>query len=400
MTDDVRAGAGSGVGYDPAHPAPDAAWARPQAAVRAVGWLLGAAAVAALTLACGSAGAADSKAASATSAADLGGMDQLVAAAKKEGELNVIALPPDWANYGTMIETFTKKYGIKINSAQPDGSSQDEINAANQLRGQKRAPDVFDLGSNVALRNTNLFSPYKVATWADIPDVLKHPKGAWVSDYGGYMSIGYDAGSVPAPAEVKDLLKPDYRGKVALNGNPTQASAGFHGVMMAALANGGSADDIAPGVEFFHKLKEAGNFLPVDPTPATIASGQTPVVIDWEYLNAGQTAKLKGKRDWKLVVPAGAVVGAFYVQAINKDAPHPAAARLWQEFLFSDEGQNIWLQGLARPVRIDAMVKAGTVDKAALANLPQVKGKPVFLTQDQLKKNQQYLLEHWEQAVE
>ena len=370
MTDDVRAGAGSGVGYDLVPPARDAGGARPQAAVRAARCLLGAVAVAALTLACGSAGAADSKAASATSAADLGGMDQLVAAAKKEGELNVIALPPDWANYGTMIETFTKKYGIKINSAQPDGSSQDEINAANQLKGQARAPDVFDLGSNVALRNTNLFSPYKVVTWADIPDVLKDPKGAWVSDYGGYMSIGYDGGSVPAPAEVKDLLKPDYRGKVALNGNPTQASAGFHGVMMAALANGGSADDIAPGVEFFHKLKEAGNFLPVDPTPATIASGQTPVVIDWEYLNAGQTEKLKGKRDWKLVVPAGAVVGAFYVQAINKDAPHPAAARLWQEFLFSDEGQNIWLQGLARPVRIDAMIKAGTVDKAGSGGPP------------------------------
>ena len=99
-------------------------------------------------------------------------------------------------------------------------------------------------------------------------------------------------------------------------------------------------------------------------------------------------------------MPAGAVVGAFYVQAINKDAPHPAAARLWQEFLYSDEGQNIWLQGLARPVRLDAMVKAGTVDKQAVANLPEVKGTPVFLTLDQLKKNQQYLLENWEQAVE
>ena len=76
MTDDVRAGAGSGVGYDLAHPAQDAGGARPQAAVRAARCLLGAAAVAALTLACGSAGAADSKAASATSAADLGGMDR------------------------------------------------------------------------------------------------------------------------------------------------------------------------------------------------------------------------------------------------------------------------------------------------------------------------------------
>jgi putative spermidine/putrescine transport system substrate-binding protein len=199
---------------------------------------------------------------------------------------------------------------------------------------------------------------------------------------------------------VSDLLKPEFRGKVALNGNPTQASAGFNGVMMAALANGGSADDIAPGVEFFRQLKEAGNFLPVDPTPATIASGQTPVVIDWEYLNVAQTAALEDQRDWKLVVPEGAVVGAFYVQAISKDAPHPAAARLWQEFLYSDEGQNIWLQGFARPVRLDAMVAAGTVDKEAVANLPEVNGTPVFLTQEQLAKQQQYLLENWEKAVE
>jgi putative spermidine/putrescine transport system substrate-binding protein len=361
-------------------------------------WLLGAATIAVVALASGHAGAQD--AASATSAADLGGLDQLIAAAQEEGELNVIALPPDWANYGTMIETFAEKYGIEVNSAQPDASSQDEINAANQLRGQDRAPDVFDLGSNVALRNTDLFAPYKVATWDDIPDALKDPGGLWVSDYGGYMSIGYDAGSVPAPTSVSDLLKPEYRGKVALNGNPTQAAAGFNGVMMAALANGGSGDDIAPGVEFFRQLKEAGNFLPVDPTPATIASGQTPVVIDWEYLNVAQTAALAGQRDWKLVVPEGAAVGAFYVQAINKDAPHPAAARLWQEFLYSDEGQNIWLQGFARPVRIDAMMAAGTADQAAVANLPEVKGEPTFLTQDQLAAQQQYLLEHWEQAVE
>ena len=361
-------------------------------------WLLGAAAIAVIAFASGTAGAQD--AASATSAADLGGLDQLIAAAQEEGELNVIALPPDWANYGTMIETFAEKYGIEVNSAQPDASSQDEINAANQLRGQDRAPDVFDLGSNVALRNTDLFAPYKVATWDDIPDALKDPGGLWVSDYGGYMSIGYDAGSVPAPTSVSDLLKPEYRGKVALNGNPTQAAAGFNGVMMAALANGGSGDDIAPGVEFFRQLKEAGNFLPVDPTPATIASGQTPVVIDWEYLNVAQTAALAGQRDWKLVVPEGAAVGAFYVQAINKDAPHPAAARLWQEFLYSDEGQNIWLQGFARPVRIDAMMAAGTADQAAVANLPEVKGEPTFLTQDQLAAQQQYLLEHWEQAVE
>lgn len=336
----------------------------------------------------------------ATSAADFGGLDGLVAAAKAEGELNVIALPPDWANYGTMISTFEEKYGIKINSAQPDASSQDEINAAKQLKGRSRAPDVFDLGTNVALRNVDLFAPYKVATWADIPDELKDPNGVWVSDYGGYMSIGYDAGKVPEIKSVGDLMKPEFKGKVALNGNPTQASAGFHGVMMASIANGGSADDVKPGLEFFKQLKAAGNFLPVDPTPATIASGQTPVVIDWEYLNVAQGQKLKGQIGWKLVVPDGAAVGAYYVQAINRDAPHPAAARLWQEFLYSDEGQNIWLRGFARPVRIDAMAEAGTVDKAAMAALPAAKGTPVYLTQAQIEVQQKSLMESWDQAMQ
>ena len=340
-----------------------------------------------------------SKAANATSVADFGGLDGLVAAAKQEGNLNVIALPPDWANYGKMISGFSAKYGIKITSAQPDASSQDEINAANQLKGTSRAPDVFDVGLNIALANTGLFAPYKVQGWNDIPDALKESSGKWFSDYGGYMSIGYDAGKVPAPTSMKDLLKPAYKGKVALNGDPTQAAAAFNGVVAAALDNGGSADDIAPGVKFFADLKKAGNFLPVDPTPATVESGQTPVVIDWDYLNAGQSEKLKGKIDWKVVVPKNAVVGSYYVQAINKDAPHPAAARLWEEFLFSDEGQNIWLAGSARPIRADAMVKAGTIDQAAYSKLPSVSGTPVYLTEAQTNAAKEYLAAHWTQAV-
>jgi putative spermidine/putrescine transport system substrate-binding protein len=344
-------------------------------------------------------GAAASSAANAASAADVGGMDGLIAAAKKEGTLNVIALPPDWANYGKMISGFSAKYGIKVNSAQPDGSSQDEINAANQLKGTDRAPDVFDLGLNIALANTAMFAPYKVQGWNDIPDALKEPGGAWFSDYGGFMSIGYDAGKVPAPASMKDLVKPEYKGKVALNGDPTQAAAAFNGVVAAALDNGGSADDIAPGVQLFADLKDAGNFLPVDPTPATVESGQTPVVIDWDYLNSAQADKLKGKIDWKVVVPKDAVVGSYYVQAISKDAPHPAAARLWEEYLFSDEGQNVWLTGSARPVRADAMVKAGTIDQAAYAKLPPVAGQPVYLTEAQTNAAKEYLASNWTKAV-
>ena len=346
-----------------------------------------------------STGSGGVKASSATSAQAFGGMAALVEAAKKEGTLNVIALPPDWANYGEVIKGFEAKYGLKVDSAQPDASSADEITAAKNLKGQSKAPDVFDLGTAVASANIAMFAPYKVATFGDVPPALKDANGLWVNDYGGYMSIGFDAGKVPAPVTVADLLKPAYKGKVALNGDPTKAGAAFSGVVMTTLSQGGTADDISKGVDFFKALKAAGNFLPVDPTGATIASGQTPVVFDWDYLNVAQGAKLKGTMDWKTVVPAGAVVGGYYVQAINKDAPHPAAARLWQEYLYSDEGQNLWLKGGARPVREKAMVTAGTIDKAAYAALPKAEGTPVFLTPEQTDKANTYLTANWAKAI-
>jgi putative spermidine/putrescine transport system substrate-binding protein len=361
--------------------------------IRAV---MGLAIVAIVVAACGSSNDS-SKAKTATSAADMGGMDALVTAAKAEGKLNVIALPPDWANYGQMITDFQTKYGITITSDQPDGSSADEVNAVKNLAGTDKAPDVLDLGVNVALSNTDLFAPYKVTPWNDIPDNLKESTGLWVSDYAGYESVGCDTAKVAPPEKMADLKDPKYKGLVALNGDPTQASAGFHGVVMAALANGGSADDIAPGVQFFKDLSDAGILLPVDPNPATIKSGQTPCVIDWLYNNRAQTDALKADGiDFQVTIPSDSPpVAAYYIQAINKDAPHPAAARLWEEYLYSVDGQNTWLKGYAVPVLFDKMKADGTVDQAALAAMPTTSQAPVVLTQDQLTKAQDYLKANW-----
>jgi putative spermidine/putrescine transport system substrate-binding protein len=210
------------------------------------------------------------------------------------------------------------------------------------------------------------------------------------------MSVGYDSSKVPDVKSLDDLLGKEFKGKVVLNGDPTQAGAAFSGVVMAAVANGGSASDVAPGVDYFGKLKKAGNLLPVDPTPATVQSGQTPVVIDWDYLNAALT---KDVPTWKIVVPEGAPVAGYYFQAVNADAPHPAAARLWEEFLFSDEGQNLWLKGGARPVRAEAMAKDGTIDKQLYDALPKVSGEPVIPTNAQTEKAAAYLSQNWAKVV-
>ena len=129
---------------------------------------------------------------------------------------------------------------------------------------------------------------------------------------------------------------------------------------------------------------------------ATIESGQTPVVLDWDYLNVAESKKLP---TWKVVIPTNAAVAGYYFQAINKDAPHPAAARLWQEFLYSDEGQNLYLQGGARPVRADTMVTSGTIDRAAYAVLPPVDGAATFVSVDQNAAATKYLQANWAKAV-
>lgn len=339
--------------------------------------------------------------ATASSAAAGGGMKALIAAAKKEGTLNTIALPANWANYGNIIKTFEQKYGIKVNSIAPDDSSAQEIQQIQQKNGTSLAADVVDVGTAVAVQYATLFTPYKVATWSAIPAAQKDPRALWYEDYGGYMSVGYNSAKFGTVTSLNQLLGKQFKNAVALNGNPTQANAALMGVEMASLDQGGSATSIAEGVTFFHKLKVAGNFVPVQATPSTIKTGATPVVFNWDYLN---TASVVGQSPstWKVFIPSDAVLGGFYAQGINKNAPHPAAARLWEEFLYSqasDGGQNLWLQGGARPVEQVAMTSNGTIDKSAAAALPPVNGTPVFLNPAQSSAAASYVAANWSKAV-
>ncbi|TMF59285.1 MAG: extracellular solute-binding protein [Chloroflexi bacterium] len=352
-----------------------------------------------LLSACGSTtttGTADAK--TATSAADMGGMSALVTAAKAEGKLNVIALPPNWCDYGDAISAFTAKYGIAVNSENPNGSSQQEVDAINQNAGTSTAPDVVDVGLKVAVSNTSVFAPYKVTTWGDIPGSLKESTGLWYSDYGGFMAIGYDSSKVPGGTinSVQDLLGSGFKSKVALAGDPTQSNQALNGVILASVANGGSLDDVSKGVDFFHQLKVAGNFVPVIGTSATVKAGQTPVLFQWDY---NSLTHVKDVSTWKVFVPTNATIFGSYAQAISKTAPHPAAARLWEEFIYSDAGQNIYLKGACRPVRQSVMKTAGTIDTTALSALPAVTGTPLYPTQAQQVAAGTYVSAHWSAAI-
>jgi putative spermidine/putrescine transport system substrate-binding protein len=328
-------------------------------------------------------------------------MNALVAAAQKEGQLNVITLPSNWANYGTIMKDFTAKYGIKINDANPDGSSQDELNAIAQLKGQSRAPDVVDVGTAFAVKGEQAgdWAPYEVATWSNIPADAKASNGDYYADYGGYVAIGYNSATVKTPpTSFADLLKPIYKNEVAINGNPTQASAAFSAVFAAALANGGSLNNIAPGIAYFKRLHSEGNFVPVAASAATMESGQTPIVIWWDYLLASEIGP--SVSGLKIVIPSDASYAAYYDQAISKYAPDPAAARLWEEYLYSTTGQNLWLEGEARPIELSALVAAGTVNQAAYKALPPApSGSVTFPSQTQQATAENVVAQQWSSVI-
>jgi len=299
-------------------------------------------------------------------------MSELVAEAKKEGKLNTIALPPDWANYGEIMSTFQKKYPVKITNDNPNGTSAEENQSVVSLKGDSRAPDVLDVGPSFAIAGTaaGLYAKYFVKNFSTIPRAMKDTRGYWTGDYWGAVSIGYNAGLVSTPPKTwQDLLKSDYKGKVALNGSPLSSGSAVGGVFAAALANGGSFSNVGPGIDFFAKLKDSGNYIPVQSTPQTVASGQTPISIDWDYLNLAYVKEFPAAK-WNVVIPSDGVYGAYYCQAINASAPHPWAARLWEEFLYSDQGQLLWLKGYSHPARFTDLVGRKVIPKALLSALP------------------------------
>lgn len=332
-------------------------------------------------------------------------LDALVKAAQTEGNLTTIALPHDWANYGEMLSTFKSKYNIAINELNPDAGSSDELEAIRANKDSKgpQAPDVIDVGvgHTATAMKDGLLAKYKVATFDTID--MKDPDGYWWAEYYGVLTFECVKGAVPTPADWPDLLKADYKGKVAMAGDVLKSNEAVMAVYAAGLSrtNGDKTKAAEAGLQFWKEVNDAGNFIPVIADQGKIAQGETPLTIEWDYLSLANRDALKGNPELDVVVPATGVVAGPYAGGISAYAPHPYAARLWWEFVMSDEGQNLYLKGYAHPIRFNDMVKRNVIPQEMMDKLPPAENyaKAVFLTVDELTAAKTTITENWRKVV-
>ena len=329
------------------------------------------AAIAAFLEACGSTTTSSTPPASVNLAGPID-MNTLVANAKKEGKLEAIGIPPEWANYKEILGNYKSKFVTVQYQAEAEFSSAQELEVFSKSKAHPHG-DIGDVGFKFGPQavQQGLVTPYKHANWADIADNLKDPNGNWCTEYYGTQAFVINTDIVKnPPASFKDLLSGNYKNMVGIDGDPRQANDAFIAVYSAALAMSGSIDDIQPGVDFFAKLKKSGNFTAARSNVANITKGEVAIAIMWDYLGLGFRDQLNGKPNLKVVIPSDGSIAGPYVSIVNKTAPDPFAARLWIEYLFSDEGQLAFLKGYAHPARYQKLVTKGLVPADLAAKLP------------------------------
>ncbi|WFR94077.1 ABC transporter substrate-binding protein [Rhizobium tumorigenes] len=334
--------------------------------------------------------------------------DDLIAAAKKEGSLTTIALPHDWCGYGDVIAGFKAKYGLTVNELNPNAGSGDEIEAIKANKGNTgpQAPDVVDVGLSFgpSAKKDGLLQPYKVSTWDSIPDSAKDSEGYWYGDYYGVLAIGVNKDVVKeSPKSFADLTASKYANAVAMPGDPRTGNSSMMTVYAAGTAKGGKggAETAKLGTAFMKDLKASGNLVPVNGNAQNMAQGTTPVLFDWDYNVLAMRDKLAGNPPMDVIVPSDAVIAGVYVQAISAFAPHPNAAKLWMEYLYSDEGQVGWLKGYCHPIRFTDMATRKVIPQALLDKMPAAEGyaKAIFPTLEEQSAAKAVVASDWSKEM-
>ncbi|WP_095079511.1 ABC transporter substrate-binding protein [Pseudomonas sp. Irchel s3h17] len=286
-------------------------------------------------------------------------MDALVAAAKKEGAVNSLGMPDNWANWKDTWTQITQKYGLV--HLDTDMSSGQEI-AKFEAEKSNASGDIGDVGQSfgpIAVRK-GVTQAYKPSNWDEIPAWAKDEDGHWVVAYSGTISFISNNKLVKDPPKTwGDLLKGNYKVTVGEVGVSAQANSAL---LAAAIANGGNEKNLQPAYRLFAELAKQGRLSMTDASIANLEKGEVEVALLWDFTSLGYRDKIDPSL-FTVSIPEDGSVSAGYSTLINKYAQHPNAAKLVREYIFSDAGQINLARGFARPIRSDVVLPQDVKDK-------------------------------------
>lgn len=288
-------------------------------------------------------------------------LDEIIEKAKAEGRVESVGMPDSWANWGLTWQDLKDEYGI--DHADTDMSSAEELQMF-ATEGEKGTKDIGDVGFAFGKQaiDEDLVQGYKTSYWDSVPDWAKAEDGKWMVAYTGATTFLTNTDLVSeVPTSWADIKAGDYTVAIGdINGGTAQAA-----VIASAYAFGGSLDNLDPAFEFWTEMAEAGRINTLDILQQNFETGEVPVGVIWSYTAIPYKDQITQYK-MEATIPSDGSIMSGYASVINKYAPHPFAAALAREWIFSDAGQANLAKAGAIPTRTDVEIPA-EIEEATFA---------------------------------
>lgn len=278
-------------------------------------------------------------------------LEDIIAKAKEEGEVNSVGMPDTWANWKGTWEDLEEVYGLKHSDV--DMSSAEEI-AMFKAEKNNATKDIGDVGEAFGpiAEEEGVTLAYKTSYWDDIPDWAKDDDGDWIIGYYGTISVMSNMNKLDvAPTSFQDILEGDYMVNV---GDVTTAAQAQSTLLAATRAFGGDESNLQPGLNFFKSIAEQGRLDKGEGSLARLEKGEIDCIFLWDYNAMNYRDQLKVNNpdsNYEINIPSEASVQSGYATILNAYSKRPHAAALAREYILSDEGQINLAIGYATPIR-------------------------------------------------
>ncbi len=301
---------------------------------------------------------AETKAAAESSGEDLNSksLDDIIEDAKAEGDVQSVGMPDNWADWASLWKNLKDNYGITHTDA--DMSSAEELQMFT-TEGENGTKDIGDVGMGFTQQviDEDLTQGYKTSYWDSVPDWAKGEDGKWMIAYTGattFLSnktlLDQDGESVPTSWD--DIKNGSYKVAIGdINGGNAQAA-----IIASNFALGGDLDNLDPAFEFWTQMAEDGRINTLDITQQNFETGEVQVGVVWSFTGVPYSKNITDY-DMEATVPTDGSIQSGYASVINKYAPHPNAAALAREVMFSDEGQGYLAGAGGIPTRTDVEIE-------------------------------------------